>query len=38
MPLLCIGLHQGLFAKGILDLHLWLSSYINAGLQDDLSK
>jgi hypothetical protein len=37
-PQLCIGLHQGLFAEGILDLHLRLSSHINARLQDDLSK
>jgi len=29
-PQLGIGLHQGLLADGILDLHLRLSSYINA--------
>jgi uncharacterized membrane protein YqaE (UPF0057 family) len=38
MPQLCIGLHQGLFVEGILNLHLRLSSYINDRLQDDLSK
>jgi len=38
MPHLCIGFHQGLLAKGILNLHLGFSSNINARLQDNLSK
>jgi hypothetical protein len=33
-----IGLHQGLIVDGILDLHLRLSNYINALLQNDLSE
>jgi uncharacterized membrane protein YqaE (UPF0057 family) len=31
-PQLGIGLHQSLLADGILDLHLWLTSYTNARL------
>jgi len=38
MPQLGIGLHEGLFVEGILNLHLGFSSNINARLQDDLSK
>jgi hypothetical protein len=30
MPQLCMGLHHGLFAEGILNLLLRLSSHINA--------
>jgi hypothetical protein len=29
-PQLGIGLHQSLLADGILDLHIWLTSYTNA--------